>query len=514
MISTFSSLEAVRRALFAAQAAIQTTGHNISNAGTDGYSRQRVDLVASLPYPSVGMNSPVIPGQIGTGVEVGDVERIRDQFIDNLVRQQATTTGYWQAKSDALSQMEDIMNEPTDQGLSSVIDKFWQSLQDLADNPTDSGTRSVVKQDAETLNDTFHSLANSLQTAQDDLKDQIDVNSTQINSLASQINELNKQIAQVEPSGYVANDLYDERDKLVDQLSQLANIQVTKTSSGGNASATADGIYTVKIVGSDNQTYTLVDGQNFKTSQFSATVDDDTNTATVTIGGQEAGNVGGKIQGLIESVTVDYPKMMDSLDQMAYNLATSFNAQHEQGYGLTPDDPNADVPHGQDFFGWTDPETGEVIELDSAKGAAQDIDISDAIKQSIDNIAAAGSEDNDGGSLGDGDNTNANALSDVLTDLKMDFTTFDGETTNTTLKGYLQSTIGEMGVNANKANTMTKNSEILQDNAAEQRQSVSGVSIDEEMTNLIQYQQGYNAAAKMISVIDDMLDTLVNSMGT
>ncbi|GGE36193.1 flagellar hook-associated protein 1 [Pullulanibacillus camelliae] len=513
MTSTFSSLETVRRALFATQAAIQTTGHNISNADTDGYSRQRVNLQASTPFPSVGMNSPVIPGQIGTGVEVGSVERIRDQFIDNQVRQQATATGYWQAKSDALSQMEDIMNEPTDQGLSSAIDNFWQSLQDLADNPTDSGARSVVKQDAQTLNDTFHYLSSSLQTVQSNLKDQINVNATQINSLASQINELNKQIAKVEPSGYVANDLYDQRDKLVDQLSQLANVQVTKTSSGGDANSSADGIYTVKIVGSDNKSYTLVDGQNFKTNQFSASVDDETNTATVTVGGQKVNGVGGKIQGLIESATVDFPNMMDSLDQMAYNLANAFNAQHEQGYGLKPDDPDADTPHGQDFFGWTDPETGESIELDSAKGAAQAIDISDAIKKSIDNIAAAGSDGDDGGSLGDGDNTNANALSDVLTDLKMNFTTSDGETTNTTLKGYLQSTIGEMGVNANKANTMTKNSQTLQDNAADQRQSVSGVSIDEEMTNLIQYQQGYNAAAKMISVINDMLDTIVNSMG-
>ncbi|GGH76704.1 flagellar hook-associated protein 1 FlgK [Pullulanibacillus pueri] len=504
MTSTFSSLETVRRALATSQSAIQTTGHNVANADTDGYSRQRVNLQATTPYPSVGMNSPMIPGQIGTGVEAGSVDRIRDEFVDKQVRQQATTTGYWQAKSDALSQMENIMNEPTDEGLSASIDEFWQSLQDLADNPTNSGARSVVRQDAQTLNDTFHYLSSSLQGVQDNLKDQIGVNVKQINSLASQINELNKQISKVEPSGYVANDLYDQRDKLVDQLSQLANIQVSKTSSGGNASASADGIYTVRIVGEDNQTYTLVDGKNFKTNAFDVAIDDTNNTATVTVGGQEVKGVSGKIQGLIESVTEDYPNMMGALDQMAYNLANAFNEQHAKGYTLSSDDNPSQ--QGGDFFSLIGPD-GQP--LTSAAGAASAIDLSQAIKDSVNNIAAAGSANGDGtgGSLGDGDNTNANDLSDVLSKNQLGFST------PTTLQDYLQSTIGQMGVNASKANLMTQNSQTLQDNAAQQRQSISGVSLDEEMTNLIQYQHSYNAAAKMISVIDQMLDTIVNSLG-
>jgi flagellar hook-associated protein 1 len=496
MASTFTSLETVRRALFTSQMAIQTTGHNISNANTDGYSRQRVNLETTLPYPSVGFNRPQIPGQIGTGVQASTVQRIRDAFVDTQVRQESTKSGYWTAKSDALSKMEDIMNEPTDQGLSTVLNQFWSSLQDLANNPNNSGARSVVRQRGITVANTFNYLSNSLTKVQGDLKTQIGVNIDKINAITSQINQINKQIAEVEPNGYSPNDLYDKRDKLVDELSKYANIKVTTEKTGGNAPATAVGKYTIQLLATDpstgsQTTFTLVDGKSLRASQMKA--DFSGATPTLTVDGQAVTNTGGNLQGLVEGYSEDIPKMLDSLDQLAYNMSTEFNKVHQSGQGYDPNGGTA--PTNKLFF--TDLGT-------DSKGAASKISISNDIMQSINNIAAAALN------APSGDNTNAQALSDVLSSQTMTFTNQDGDTVQTTLKGFLESAIGQMGVNAQAANTMTTNSQTLQTTAEQRRQSISGVSIDEEMTNLIQYQHSYSAAARMTTVINQMLDTIVN----
>ncbi|MFC4618547.1 flagellar hook-associated protein FlgK [Camelliibacillus cellulosilyticus] len=503
MISAFGSLEAVRRALFAQQGAIQTTGHNIANANTAGYSRQRVTFNPSLPYPSVGFNRPQISGQIGTGVDIGSIDRIRDSFLDNQVRGEASSVGYWSAKSDALSKLENLMNEPSDHGLSKVLDDFWQSLQDLASNPENSGTRSVVRQRGQTVADTFHYLSSQLNKQQDDLKMQMGVSVDKVNALVQQINEINKQIAKTEPNGYAANDLYDQRDALVDELSQYVDIRVSTVSSGGLSPGNAVGKYTIQMVAKDpstgqEKTYTLVDGNNLKAHKLQIDFSGDSPSLSVDGNAIPAGySTGGSIQGSIESYS-NVPNMLSALDQMAYNLVKAFNKVHEGGYGHAADGQTP--PTGNLFFN----------DLDDVKGAAANIDLSDAIKSSIDNIAAS-SDPN-----GSGDNTIAQNLADVLSKQNMTFQVANGadtETATTTLKGFLQSIIGQLGVNAEAANRNMANSQTLMANADQRRMSVSGVSLDEEMTSLIQYQHAYNAAARMVTVIDQMLDTIVNQMG-
>jgi len=495
MTSTFTSLETMRRALFTSQLSIQTTGHNIANAGTDGYSRQRVNLETTLPYPSVGFNRPQIPGQIGTGVQASTIERIRDSFVDTQVRQEMTKTGYWSARSDALSQMEDIMNEPTDQSLSTVIDQFWQSLQDLASNPdNNSGARSVVRQRGIAVAETFHYLSSSLAKVQDNLKTEIGVNIDKVNSLIRQINDINKQIAEVEPNGYSPNDLYDKRDQLVDELSQYVNVKVIQEKTGGNAPATAAGTYTIQLIARNDagtsSVFTLVDGKNLRVNPMK--VDFSGTTPSLTVDGKIVTETGGNIQGLMESYTVDYPNMLDRLNQMAYQLVTEFNKVHEQGDGIDPDGTGT-IPTGIDFF----------TPLASADNAASLISVSQDILDSVNNIAAAGK------GMGSGDNTNAQALADVLANTPMTFTMKNGDTYKGTFKSFLESTIGEMGVNAQSANRMKANCQTLQDTAEQRRQSISGVSIDEEMTNLIQFQHTYSAAARMTSIINEMLDTII-----
>lgn len=139
MLSTFHGLETVRRGMTAQQQALYVTGHNIANANTPGYSRQRVNFEQTPPYPFASQNRPVMPGQMGTGVEGGTVQRMREEFLDVQYRGENMKYGYWNTRAEALYKMEEIMNEPSDEGLAKTLDRFWQALQDLAVNPSNSG---------------------------------------------------------------------------------------------------------------------------------------------------------------------------------------------------------------------------------------------------------------------------------------------------------------------------------------------------------------------------------------
>lgn len=202
-MSTFHGLEMAKQALFTQQAALYTTGHNISNANTEGYSRQRVNFETMNPYPSASRNRPQIPGQMGTGVQAGSVQRIRDQFLDVQFRGENSKSGYYETRADALSRMENILNEPSDSGLDKTMDNFWQSLQDLAVNPKNSGARSVVLQRGEAVADTFNYLSNSLNSIRGDLKLQLENTEDKTNSLLNQINEINKQVKQIRSEEHV-----------------------------------------------------------------------------------------------------------------------------------------------------------------------------------------------------------------------------------------------------------------------------------------------------------------------
>lgn len=156
MRSTFMGLEASKRGLFTQQSALYTTGHNISNANTLGYSRQRVNFETTQGYPGTGLNAPKTPGHIGTGVQASSVQRIRDEFIDRQYRQETNKLGYWEAKSQSISQMEDIMSEPSEFGINQAFNDFWKSLQDISTNPSDVAARKVALAKAQSLAQSFN----------------------------------------------------------------------------------------------------------------------------------------------------------------------------------------------------------------------------------------------------------------------------------------------------------------------------------------------------------------------
>ncbi|RTR36375.1 flagellar hook-associated protein FlgK [Robertmurraya yapensis] len=488
MRSTFMGLETARRGMFAQQTALYVTGNNISNANTDGYSRQRVNLTQTLTYPGVGMNRPQTPGQLGTGVVASSIQRIRDEFVDSRYRGENNKLGYYSTKADTLSRMEEILNEPTEEGLAASLSEFWNSLQILGSSPNESGARESVLAQANALADTFNYMSTSLETIMEDLKLSTKANVDTINSIATQINEINRQISEVEPHGDLPNNLYDERDKLVDELSALVNIKVTKEKTGGNASILAEGVYKIEILGSSgNSLGVLVDKNSLTTgpTQVSTSADYKSiifGSSTVALNDFSMG----ELKANMEALTDKYPAMIENLDNMAYTLVKEFNKIHSDG-----DDLNGD--QGSPFFN----------DLTTATGAAKSISvaITDPTK-----IAAAA----DGTSEGNGDN--AYSLAGVMTKNLTDFTTSTIGTTGN-FQSFYAGVIASLGVQTKESNVLTNNTLTLLDSVNTQRQSVSSVSLDEEMTDMIKFQHAYNASARMITMIDETLDKIVNGLG-
>ncbi|QAS53702.1 flagellar hook-associated protein FlgK [Halobacillus litoralis] len=509
MVSTFHGLEVAKRGLFTQQSALYTTGHNISNANTEGYTRQRVNFEQTGPYPPASRNRPEIPGQVGSGVEAGSIERVRVGFLDQQYRGESSKSGYYDTRSDALGRLENVMNEPSEDGLAKTMDRFWQSLQDLSVNPEDSGARSVVRQRGQAVADTFNYLSNTIQSMQKDIKTEVGVTEKEINSLASQINNINQQIAEVEPHGMVPNDLYDERDRLVDQLSEHVNIEVKYEDTPSSADPLAMGKASISIVGNDGQPMeppaTLVNGAANEVNTLKVNyADGEVHASSIQVGDNASYAVEdfssrGKLTGLLDSGGYmqdgekqgSYSQMLSNLDRMATGFAREFNNVHTQGESLNSIENGDEVPN---FFN-IDMEAEGVIE-----GVAGTIDLTDEIKADGDHIAAAVSDQ-----AGDGEN--ASNLADVQNEPNEIF----GE--ETSMDSFYESMIGTMAVETQEAERMSRNAGTLKGSVDEQRQSVSSVSLDEEMSNMIKFQHAYNAAARNITVVDEMLDRVINQMG-
>lgn len=514
-MSTFHGLEVSKRALFAQQRGLYTTGHNISNVNTDGYSRQRANFVASSPYPPQTFFKPKIPGQMGTGVDIGTVQRVRDQFLDFQYRIENSRASYWSKRSEAISRMEELLNEPTENGLSKTIDRFWQSLQDLVDDVENTGARSVVAQRALALAETYNHMSRSLQSIQMDLKDQIDVNVENVNSLVRQIHAINEQIVKIEPHELLPNDMYDERDRLIDELSQYVNIKVHYTSSSSGSPEIADGLASIELL--DSRGHSFGNGAYLIDVTGAGSLKDAVNELSIEPSGDYdpitkiklAGNHAlddlelldsmGTLSALVEAygyvdgqdedgedlVVGEYPEMLANLDLMARKLAEIFNEQHAQGVDL---DGNEGIVN---FF---------VTNDGSDEITAENITVNEDILKNP-NLIAANAEE--GGSQ---NAKNALALAELFDEDIADLN-------DSSLRTFFTLLIGELGVRGQEASRMVENTEILRAQVNDQRRSVTAVSLDEEMTNLIKFQHAYNAAARNMTALDEMLDRIINNMG-
>ncbi|EJL46898.1 MULTISPECIES: flagellar hook-associated protein FlgK [Brevibacillus] len=511
MRSTFHGIEVSKRGLFAQQSALNTTGHNIANANTEGYTRQRVNMQATTGLPYVGMSASIEPGILGTGVEVVSMQRLREDYLDQQYRNETKHNGYWEARQDGLSKIETIMNEPSDTGLQAVMDQLWQSWQDLAKEPESLSARAVVRQRAIALTETFSALSTSMTELQADLDNVVSTKVLDINSMAKQLANLNKQISDLVPHGYQPNDLYDQRDLLLDKLSKLVEVKVTN-GTNGMVNVTVDG-------------QALVTGR--ETVEMQTVKNPVTGLNDITLGGAPFVPKSGGLLGTMESRgmnTVDaagnttvqgvIPQMMEKLNALATNIATEVNELHRKGLNLfdiankksNPGAPSQDIP----FFVDSD----ELAKDPNTKAYPKDLSkmvVNPAILASLNAIAAA--KPDASGTSSEGDNTNALDIAAIKYKMLSLTTGTSGQPETTTLDDFYRYTIAQLGVDSQEAQRMELNSEILVGQVDTQRQSVSGVSLDEEMAEMVKYQHAFSASARVMTSMDEILDKIINGMG-
>ena len=228
MAGLFDTFTVAKRGLNVQQGNINTTSHNIANANTEGYSRQRSVAETTKPFGGMSRFDTVSVGQVGTGAEITSIQRIRDLFIDYQVRSETGTSGFYTQANETLSKVEDIFGEPSDKGIQELTNQFFNAFQEVSKNPSKTDVKTVAIQKATALADALNYTYNQLKKTTEDGQKLIQANVTDVNSYLDQINELNKQIRSISAVGQTANDLMDKRDLLLDKLSSEFGIKVDR----------------------------------------------------------------------------------------------------------------------------------------------------------------------------------------------------------------------------------------------------------------------------------------------
>jgi len=491
MSSTFYGLQIGKSAINVQQQALNVVAHNIANASTPGYTRQQVITEAIVPPTTFGLGEAYGRWKVGGGAQVQEIRQLRDNYLDIQYRNENQLLGQWHVRNDMLENLEAIFNEPSDTGITTVLSQFFNSLEELSKNPESVSVRALVRENAVTLADTVQHIYTQLEGLQNQANQGVSITVNDINSHIEQIRDLNEQIFKYELNGTRANDLRDRRNLLVDELSKMINVTTTETSEGHFIVKTGD----VELVNH-------FDMQQFSTearSEGEKLNDSDVDgLLKVILNGEDVTSKisGGQLKGYIDmrdgiglgavgeqNSTVGIPYYMMKWNEWAKTFVKAFNDQHAAGYDVNGD-PGGLFFESADMPGWT----------------AKDMKVSANIDD-LNKIAASGVSGETGNSV------NALAL------LGLRDKTTGVFTENGSFEDYINSLISTLGVDAQQAGRMMDNEQALIDQIESKRQSISGVLLDEELTNMIKYQQSYNAAARIITAMDEMLDVLINRVG-
>ena len=616
MASTFFGLNIGKTGLYAYKAALNVTAHNIANAETEGYSRQVMGIQAGKP---LRMNSTY--GMAGTGVTVTGVNQLRDEYYDLKFRKNNTIFGEYAAKSHYMTEIENYFNEVTLEGFTTSFDSLYKSLQELSNNPSSLTARTQVINYGKSLTEYFNSLSTNLKKIQEECNFEIRNMVEKINSIAQQIASLTKQINTLEVSGGKANDLRDQRNLLVDELSQIANITVTEKVVGDGIGVTSyvikidgqtlvdtaeynklkvvpreykqnqndiDGLYDVywengqefnlgspNIGGALKGLYELRDGNNLHNLQGKVTaaageifivVTGTTinaveklnipETGIIKLGNQEYAYAGFEVK--IDETTGEFiytfelkeplksqfvdatasigesinykgiPYYLDQMNEFIRTFSKAFNDIHRAGRDLDND-------AGMDFFTATNKVSGreyvfgpyadsddyyyDYSTFNSQTGSfyedvpsnqplygsyyfmtAENFTINSMLINNPRNFAAStdvlnGIDNND--------------IVEKLIRLKDDKSMFGTGTP----AGFMQTLVADIGIDTRKANNFTQSQENILKAISNHKLSISGVDIDEEAMNLVRFQNAYNLSAKVVSVMNEIYDKLINYMG-
>ena len=463
MSSLFSSLNAALQSMLTHQKSIQVIEHNVAHANTPGYHRQEVKLGTSSATPAPTLYHTVSAGQIGGGVTADMVKRFNVTFYDGRFRTQTALAERWEGTSQTLSHVESILAETSSGGMINQLDAFWNAWQTLADDPTNLAFRSGLLQDTQSLTNSLNRRAGDLIQIRRDIDQEIVQDVQDLNQLAGEIARLNGEIANITSMDLQPNDLLDERDRLLDQLAEYSDLSVG-TQENGEVLVSLGGH--ALVVG--REIFQLETNPDPANSNLAAVTWED---------GQAFHPVEGTLTARLTSRDEVIPDLLAGLDDVAGTLITEVNALHQTGYGL-------DNSTGLNYFSGSD---------------ALSIELSPDIS-SLEKIAGASDPDSPGDS----------SLAAAITDLQHQELLNGGSETFTS---YFANQVAGLGTRIQNARSRAANSGLVVQSLQMQRESVIGVSLDQEAANLVKSQRAFEAAARLTTAIDEMLDRIINGMG-
>lgn len=479
-------LAIAKTGLDASRKSLKTTGHNIANVNTEGYSRQRVKQVTNPPVNTQG-------NLIGTGARVKGVERIADSYIDKRLNKATSDTEYYKARTDKMAEIEMIFNDLDGEGLHKVMNDFFNSFRELANQPENETIRSVVRDKANLVVKDIRRIYETLDDISNGIDSRVNHDIDTINTILNKVSKLNVEIARLEAGEDETGDLRDQRDLAVRQLSKYFNV---------NTYVEDDGSYMVNAVGIG----TIVAGKLVQElTSASTNADESTNgvegAKEVFFTARKSNPLTGKFRGgglssMIKVRNQDITEMKEKIDKIAFEFSNAVNAIHRRGYVAR--DLEVNEEGRAPAFDANGPTTGINFfeEVYNEKGAAMNLRLSDDVKNDLNNITTALAPNSPG------DNRIAVAIS------KLQHEKFLEGGSSSIEDSYLKM-VGKVGLETGKAKMNLEQSEGLLAQAKGLRERLSGVSIDEETANLIRYQQAYDASAKVMQTADEMFQTIL-----
>lgn len=469
MSGLFHTLGIGAESLYVSRQGVDTTGHNISNAQQPGYSRQRLNLAT---------RDPLQRGNIlmGNGAYVKEIGRVHDQFVENQINVAGHELGMNVGKFDALKGLENIFSPELSASVQDEVNSLFSALRDFSNNPEELAARTSLKESATNVASAFGRVDASLRRSQGENNDLIAGEVKDINDMIGTIATLNAKIGEMEVgiSG-PANDLRDQREMLVRDLSQKMEIRHYEDKSGG------------LVIRGPGET-TLVEGpshaflsvQRNQEGMFSVTASSfDNKNPRVLDDKIEMG----KLRALLDVRDKTIPGLISKNNEMASTITSSFNEIHREGFGIG----QFSGVNGRDFF----------KESEDPRFAAQQMQLTDAVMASTDAISGASSPH------APGDNVVANGLIALQSEKLFD----EG---NATISEYYSGFVSNLGLDIQRADHIREASQVIYTDLNARREAISGVSLDEEATNLLKWQHCFSASSKLITTVDEMLDTVLN----
>lgn len=455
-----------KRSLSNSGTALQTVGHNIANKSTEGYSRQRVDLQSATPVQQGRY-------QLGMGARAGQVSRTNNPWLERQIQKEGTSLGSSEGRADALGRVEQVYNEQINKGLNQYVTDFFNSFRELSNNPESLASRTNVREAANALTADFKRVVGQLRDIQADVDGQIRTGVEEINQLAKEIASLNEKIQLVENQGAHANDERDRRDVLIKKLGEKVDISWAEGSNG-------------MVAITAGRTGIIVSGGSH--NELKAAASDASDRMEVYFKNNESGSLhnmtaqisGGRLGGVLEVRDKVIEDLISGIDQMAYTLAQEVNSAHIEGFDRYGKE-------GVLFF-----EMPEQV-----SGSASVMALNATIFNDVGRIAA-GARD-----AAPGDNTVANVIS-ALQYRKV----LNGG--SATFDDFYNTQVGQIGTVAQRAVKSFESQKNILGQLNNIRESVSGVSLDEETTKMIEFQRAYDASARLIRTADEMMETVLN----